>query len=546
MVNRSTSLPYKLSKRIAKIPGVVETYVQINDIFGRSPRFDSCWRKLLGWLKELERAQAGGGCATKPGKRVLFFTDLPTHVDYSLAMAVLLLSRGVRVDFAWLSHAGPQDDVGKTIGYPYWRRSGDRMHGRELHPNLRLIDLTKRDPVSSSSMMREIATRQAQDDTSYVLLRERIHPESDERDRAVLEYRLCRNLDAMTRVASLLRENKYDRVILNNGAILEYGAVYRFVESEGLPITTFENQNNGTIFISDGASVMSMDLSKPWSDDEPHILTDERRLRVQRLIEQRQRPAPRKVTLEYLQLAEVTSAEQTRSQLKLPLNQPIALMCPNCAFDAAYYVKGKRSFSAMWQWLVDTVAFFIDRTDCQLVVRSHPAEAYYQTGETTASILKEYHPHLPTHIHLVMPEDPISTYALMDIASLGLVYWSTTGLEMAMRGIPVVCGVPAVHYNGKGFTFDPENRDEYYRIIDRILHDSEAARLTPRQIELARCYADVYFITWPKPFPWRPGRKFWPDIKEWPISRVLSTEGEMKYGEMIDMLLGADGLSRKV
>lgn len=49
-----------------------------------------------------------------------------------------------------------------------------------------------------------------------------------------------------------------------------------------------------------------------------------------------------------------------------------------------------------------------------------------------------------------------------------------------------------------------------------------ASRLTARQVELSWCYADVFFNDWPKPFPWSVGRKFWSDLKEWPISRMVA------------------------
>jgi hypothetical protein len=61
--------------------------------------------------------------------------------------------------------------------------------------------------------------------------------------------------------------------------------------------------------------------------------------------------------------------------------------------------------------------------------------------------------------------------------------------------------------------------------------------LTPRQIELAWCYADVYFNQWPRPFPWLAGPQFWHDLADWPMARMLSAEGHEKYGSVFDALL---------
>ena len=529
-------LSYKFAEQIAQTPGLLEFYVNFCDLSGRVPINDSGWRHLKKWLKEAE-----GKKNLSPnlgGQRLLFFSILPTHVDYSLALAVLLLAKGANIDFAWLSHPTYGSQIPPTLSYLFWRRTANRMHGKHLHPRLRLFDLEKVPPVPITPEMREIASRRALMDASYVLLKERVQIDHNPHDKAEYEFRLDRNLDALRRLAHLCREYKYGRLILINGAILEFGAAYDMIEKMGIPISTFEVQNNGTIIVSHGASVMGMDASDLWIRDEPHLLSEERRKRVQQLIEHRQKPAPKGITLDALQLTAIVPAEAIRNQLGLQSNKPIVLVCPNCPFDAAYYVEGKKHFPTMVEWLIKTMEYLVKRNDCQVIVRCHPAETYYRAVETTELLLKEFFQKLPPHIQIVNPEDLISTYSIMNVADIGLVYWSTTGLEMAMRGIPVVCGVPSVHYNNKGFTMDPQTLDEYFQIIDRALKSPKAARLTPRQIELAWCYADIFFNDWPKPFPWGAGRRFWHDLKKWPIARILSPEGMSQYGRTLDLLLG--------
>ena len=69
-------------------------------------------------------------------------------------------------------------------------------------------------------------------------------------------------------------------------------------------------------------------------------------------------------------------------------------------------------------------------------------------------ILRAASPELPDHVRAVPPESDISTYDLIELADVGLVYTTTVGLEMAMRGIPVIVA-GQTHYRGKGFTTDP-------------------------------------------------------------------------------------------
>jgi capsule polysaccharide export protein KpsC/LpsZ len=57
-------------------------------------------------------------------------------------------------------------------------------------------------------------------------------------------------------------------------------------------------------------------------------------------------------------------------------------------------------------------------------------------------------------LHVIRPTEKINTYDLMEIAGLGLAYTTTVGMEMAMRGVPVILA-GQTHYRGRGFTHDP-------------------------------------------------------------------------------------------
>ena len=53
---------------------------------------------------------------------------------------------------------------------------------------------------------------------------------------------------------------------------------------------------------------------------------------------------------------------------------------------------------------------------------------------------------LPPNVRLVMPDDPLSSYDLMDAADVGITYGSTAGLEMMMLGKPLVTAPPLPSY----------------------------------------------------------------------------------------------------
>ena len=72
----------------------------------------------------------------------------------------------------------------------------------------------------------------------------------------------------------------------------------------------------------------------------------------------------------------------------------------------------------------------------------------------------------------------MNTYDLMDMADLGLVYTTTVGLEMAMRGIPVVVA-GKTHYRNRGFTQDPHTWVEYFKTLNKNLENVQELALIP-------------------------------------------------------------------
>jgi len=231
--------------------------------------------------------------------------------------------------------------------------------------------------------------------------------------------------------------------------------------------------------------------------------------------------------------AAAVGGEKIRADLGLN-SRPVVLLATNVLGDSL--TLGRNLFAAsMAEWITRTVQYFATETDVQLVVRVHPGERLTH-GLSMVDVINTALPALPAHIHIVKPLEKVNTYDLMEIANLGLVYTTTTGMEMSMNGIPVVaCG--ETHYRKRGFTFDPGSWDEYFEILDGLFNNLPIPRLTDTQIETAWEYAYRFFFEYPIPFPWRL-MHFWKDLDIWPVSRVLSDEGRAEFGRAFDYLAG--------
>ena len=68
-------------------------------------------------------------------------------------------------------------------------------------------------------------------------------------------------------------------------------------------------------------------------------------------------------------------------------------------------------------------------------------------------------------------------------------------------------------------------------------HDPPSWRLGQEQVQAAWNYAYRFVFEYPLDFPWRL-MHFWKDLDEWPLSRVLSAEGESAFGQTFRYLAG--------
>jgi hypothetical protein len=100
-------------------------------------------------------------------------------------------------------------------------------------------------------------------------------------------------------------------------------------------------------------------------------------------------------------------------------------------------------------------------------------------------------PTLPPNVRVIPPEDPTSSYPLMEAADVALVYTSTAGMEAAIAGTPcITAGV--TQFAEKGFTLDPPDRASYFAAVEGVLTDP--MKFVP-DVDVARRYAHFFFFT---------------------------------------------------
>ncbi|GAG18925.1 unnamed protein product, partial [marine sediment metagenome] len=215
-------------------------------------------------------------------------------------------------------------------------------------------------------------------------------------------------------------------------------------------------------------------------------------------------PAERQQALDYLKSRETfaqdpfvltfgTQVEKTEIYRRLSLRDgiPLFTMFTNNMWDASA-VGRDLVFGNVIEWVVKTIRFAGERPDrMQLVIKPHPAEKLRGTRQAVGDEVRKVLPSLPDNVRLLLPDVDINSTSIMKATDVGLVHTSTVGMEMSIYGIPVVV-TSWTHYRDLGFTFDPVDQADYFRMLE----DPELlkAQMTKERQDLALKYFYVRFF----------------------------------------------------
>ena len=293
-----------------------------------------------------------------------------------------------------------------------------------------------------------------------------------------------------------IKAKQYDGIFMLSGIFFEQAIAVQLAERYGIPYVCYDYgfRNDHLRLTSNGTS-RNIHLDEWWLQYRNVGLSPTGGAALDRYLETRKGPGDTR-----LELWPTIESDRMSIIKKLGLDpeRPIVVLFPNKLGDTLHH--GRQTvFQNMLDWVSETVKFISTVPECQLVIRVHPAETKgsWASNQPVEPALRELFPTLPSNVIVVPSENPISSYVLMEIATVGLTYISTTGLEMALMGKPVIVGANAP-YAEKGFTYDPGTKEEYFRLLTLGLQDK--LHVDQERIELARRFAYLYFFRLYTPF----------------------------------------------
>jgi hypothetical protein len=530
------SVKGSLKQALGSLPYAPELYWQLRQAgrpLNKSFAMPRTRQRIQGWVQAVQAARLSGAAAAHLPRKIVLYTSLRYWTEHGALLALALAGQGHEVTLAFTP-------------YPNWRKPLNPFDLRRwnayvkhiLAPAeglIRVISLL--DTPESTSLtaelqtaIREVSTR----DVQYSLQVEEVDFESD-----LFKLRQERNTSAARAALTLLTDLRPDVLLTPNGSILEMGAVYATAMNLGIRTVTYEfGEQKGRIWMAQDAEVMIQDTSELWQARRGEPLSESQQQQIRDLFASRRGAGLWENFTRRWQGVASQGGEKARADLGLD-QRPLAVLAANVIGDSL--TLGRQVFSStMTEWLERTVQWFAARPHLQLVVRVHPGERYTK-GPSVAEAVHKALPGLGrdpavAHIHLVAFDAPVNTYDLVEIADLGLVYTTTTGMEMAMSGLATLAA-GRTHYRARGFTLDPATWDEYFALLEQALSDPLSVRPTHEQTDLAWNYAYRFFFEYPFAFPYHL-LHFWNELDEWPLERTLLAEGLAQFGAAFAYLTG--------
>jgi hypothetical protein len=283
-----------------------------------------------------------------------------------------------------------------------------------------------------------------------------------------------------------------DILFLWNGRFFWNSIVIWMAKRRGIRVVSYEtswrNWEAGKYwFFRQEIAAAELDLDRPWriwqdiplTDNEDSELNKEMQIRTNDPVYY---PAP------------VKSREIILNEIGLKDDRPIVAMFPNLTWDSTV-IDRRTIFKSVIEWIKETIRFAESNRNFSLVIRAHPAETIdlgsRVSREHVADDIQREFGNLPNNIRIISPDSQLSSYTLLDMANLVLVYTGTIGIEASILGkCPVIiCG--KAHYTNKGFGYFPQSREEYFELLSNF---KQLAPPSEQEIAMARRLAYLYWF----------------------------------------------------
>jgi hypothetical protein len=509
---------FHLKKNIRKFPAVYYIVQRIRVAYQQFCIYFGLVNLLNNEFSDLSRAMHNGRLpvisaqAESNSARILFFSPRiwDTHVVWEVAIAQSLQLRGATVRFATCGGDLPICELqwGARLSPNGCFRCYNYVHDYTGLAGFSSISVRER--VDDAEIKQVVETVRQMDFKSlrnfkwldlalgqyalpparWVLRTGKLekHPAA----REVLQDFVESAIRLVSGLRRVLEEYRPDVLVLLNGMFMEERVAHELAKRLNIRVVLYEvGRQADSVFFSHNIAACRYDISQSWSSRQETLLSAGQKARLGQLLGDRSRGDG---VVEQYWKETLSSKSVLQERLGLYDGRPLATLFTNVTWDTSVQERDT-VFVDLFDWLETSIQLFLQHPEWDLVIRVHPAETQLperQSADLVTEIIAESLGDLPSNVRVIPPDQPLNSYALMQLATIGLVYASTIGLEMACAGVPVIVASDA-HYASKGFTFDIRQREDYASLVARLMSGDLPASSDERR-ELACRYAYHFFV----------------------------------------------------
>lgn len=289
---------------------------------------------------------------------------------------------------------------------------------------------------------------------------------------------------------SLLRREKYDVAVFHHGIYVPQGLLGEVCRAEGVRVVNWNPGYRSRTFIFSHTNTYHHTLmGEPTSTWEDEGWDDVREEQVLDYLESRWRGSRDWIYFHREPQHDVTEIER---EVGIDFSaRPTIGLLTNVMWDAQLHYPAN-AFPSMRDWVVETVGWFAQHPEMQLLIRVHPAEitGWLPSRQQVVEEIRREFPQLPENVFVVGPDSQVSTYAAMLQCNSVIIFGTKTGVELTSLGVPVIVAGEA-WIRGKGVTRDVTSRSSYADILSTL---PMKERMSEAQTRRARQYAYHFFF----------------------------------------------------
>tara|TARA_B100000929_G_scaffold68308_1_gene52095 strand:+ start:486 stop:2210 length:1725 start_codon:yes stop_codon:yes gene_type:complete len=288
----------------------------------------------------------------------------------------------------------------------------------------------------------------------------------------------------------LTSHHDFEAACFHHGIYIPQGVVGEVCRSKGIRVSTWNTAYRERCFVfSHEDTYHHTLLDEPVSAWKDMTFTDRHDQEIRQYIESRWLGSQDWI---YFHDTPDDSLDTLVQETGVDIAKPIIGMLTNVMWDAQLHYR-QNAFPGMLDWILETVEYFRQQPNLQLLIRVHPAElrGIQASRQFVVDEIRKAYSELPANVFVIPPGSNINTYAAMLRCNCVLIYGTKTGVELTSMGIPVIVAGEAWIRN-KGLTIDVTSREEYQQVLKRL--PLAESRLTEQQVREARKYAYHFFL----------------------------------------------------